>query len=210
MDFKKMGLGQLIGIAAGIFVLMMVIAGLVISANSKPANKVVQKRAPVQFESQANDIAIEQLRAEIKELRELIDAHARASQSAFSQTAQAIEQQGRNIGILDSNFQITANRVTSLEKSKIGTRVNVIKPDDLPARPTRAERLAAERKDTRALTLAGGDVKPMAVVGHRAWIRNGNEEFSVAAGDPIPVSGQLRVRQVSPNGQVSVSVENER
>ena len=86
MDFKKMGLGQLIGIAAGIFVLMMVIAGLVISANSKPANKVVQKRAPVQFESQANDIAIEQLRAEIKELRELIDAHARASQSAFSQT----------------------------------------------------------------------------------------------------------------------------
>ena len=213
VDLKKMSFGQLAALGGGLFVVVMIIAGFVISASSKPPPKVVSKR-PVQFEASANDLEMEQLRSEIKQLRERVESNAQASQAAFAQTAAAIDQQGKNIGTLDSNIQVTASRVTNLEKARIGTRVNVVKPEDQSARPTRAERLAAaERKSggAKPMTLSSdGDYKALATVGNRAWIRNGDEEYSVTAGEAIPMTGQLVVRKVAPNGQVSVAVESAR
>ncbi len=214
LDLKKMSFGQLAAIGGGLFVVVMIIAGFVISATSKPPQKVVSKRPPVQFEASANDIEMEQLRSELRQLRERVESNAQASQAAFAQTAAAIDQQGKNIGTLDSNIQVTASRVTNLEKARIGTRVNVVKPEDQSARPTRAERLAAaERKSggAKPMTLSSdGDYKALATVGNRAWIRNGDEEYSVTAGEAIPMTGQLVVRKVAPNGQVSVAVESAR
>lgn len=215
-DLKKMSFGQLAALGGAAFVVVLIIAGFVISATSKPPQKVVSKRAPVQFEASASDVAMEQLRAEIKQLRERVESNAQSSQAAFAQTAAAIDQQAKNIGTLDSNIQVTANRVTNLEKARIGTRVNVVKPEDQAARPSRAERLAAaERKSsgTKPMTLSNdGDYKALATVGNRAWVRSGDEEYSVTAGEaiPIPTSGQLVVKKVAPNGQVSVAVETAR
>ncbi len=211
LDLKKMSFGQLAAIGGGLFVVVMIIAGFVISATAKPPQKVVSKR-PVQFEAPANDLEMEQLRSEIKQLRERVESNAQASQAAFAQTAAAIDQQGKNIGTLDNNVQVTASRVTNLEKARIGSRVNVVKPEDQAARPSRAERIAAaERKPSGAkpMTLSSdGDYKALATVGNRAWIRNGDEEYSVTAGESIPMTGQLVVKKVAPNGQVSVAVES--
>ena len=213
LDLKKMSFGQLVAIGGGLFVVVMIIAGFVISASSKPPPKVVSKR-PVQFEASANDLEMEQLRSEIKQLRERVESNAQASQAAFAQTAAAIDQQGKNIGTLDGNIQVTASRVSNLERARIGSRVNVVKPEDQAARPSRAERIAAaERKSGGAKPLAlssDGDYKALATVGNRAWIRNGDEEYSVTAGESIPMTGQLVVKKVAPNGQVSVAVESAR
>ena len=93
LDLKKMSFGQLAAIGGGLFVVVMIIAGFVISATSKPPQKVVSKRPPVQFEASANDIEMEQLRSELRQLRERVESNAQASQAAFAQTAAAIDQQ---------------------------------------------------------------------------------------------------------------------
>ena len=147
LDLKKMSFGQLAAIGGGLFVVVMIIAGFVISATSKPPQKVVSKRPPVQFEASANDIEMEQLRSELRQLRERVESNAQASQAAFAQTAAAIDQQGKNIGTLDSNIQVTASRVTNLEKGRIGTRVNVVKPEDQSAQ--RAPNVSRQQSESR-------------------------------------------------------------
>lgn len=214
-DLKKMSFGQLAGLGVGVFVLVMVIAGFVISSTNKPPPKVVTKR-PVQFEQPVNDVAMEQLRLELKQLRDRVEQNAQASQAAFTQTAAAMDKQNANIAALDNNMQVTASRVNNLEKQRIGARVNVVKPDEQPARPTRSERIAAAEKRSTytsshsksTMQLAGGaGGEVLATVGNRAWIRNGDEEFSVKPGDSIPLNGQLVVKGVSKNNQVSVDIE---
>lgn len=213
-DLKKMSFGQLAGLGVGVFVLVMVIAGFVISSTNKPPPKVATKR-PVQFEQPVNDVAMEQLRLELKQLRDRVEQNAQASQAAFTQTAAAMDKQNANISALDNNMQVTASRVNNLEKQRIGARVNVVKPDEQPARPSRSERIAAAEKrstytssHTKPMQLAGGaGGEVLATVGNRAWIRNGDEEFSVKPGDSIPLNGQLVVKGVSKNNQVSVDIE---
>lgn len=211
LDLKKMSFGQLAALGGAAFVVVLVIAGIVISATSKPPQKVVTKRAPVQFEASASDVAIEQMRSEIKQLRERVESNAQSSQAAFAQTAAAIDQQAKNIGTLDSNIQVTASRVANLEKARIGTRVNVVKPEDQAARPSRTERLAAAESKSMMLS-NDGKYKALATVGNRAWVQSGDEEYSLTTGEaiPIPTSGQLVVKKVAPNGQVSVAVETTR
>ena len=158
---------------------------------------------------------MEQLRLELKQLRDRVEQNAQASQAAFTQTAAAMDKQNANIAALDNNMQVTASRVNNLEKQRIGARVNVVKPDEQPARPTRSERIAAAEKrstytssHTKSMQLAGGaGGEVLATVGNRAWIRNGDEEFSVKPGDSIPLNGQLVVKGVSKNNQVSVDIE---
>ena len=105
---------------------------------------------------------------------------------------------------------MTTSRLSNLEKARIGARVNVVKPEEQAHRPTRAERLAAaDRKSGTAPMQLGStnNYQPLATVGGRAWIRNGDEEFSVKPGDSIPLNGQLVVKGVSKNNQVSVDIE---
>ena len=124
----------------------------------------------------------------------------------------AIDQQGKNIHTLDNNVQVTSSRLSNLEKARIGARVNVVKPEEQAHRPTRAERLAAaDRKSGGTAPMQLGSTnnyQPLATVGGRAWIRNGDEEMSVKEGEAIPMQGQLVVRQIKPSGQVSVAVES--
>ena len=210
-DLRKMSFGQIAAIGGGIFVVVLAIAAVLISASSKPQQKVVTKRQPAQFEAPANDIEMQQLRAEIKQLRERVEQNAQSSQAAFAQTAAAIDQQGKNIHTLDNNVQVTTSRLSNLEKARIGARVNVVKPEEQAHRPTRAERLAAaDRKSGTAPMQLGStnNYQPLATVGGRAWIRNGDEEMSVKEGEAIPMQGQLVVRQIKPSGQVSVAVES--
>ena len=111
LDLKKMSFGQLAAIGGGLFVVVMIIAGFVISATSKPPPKVVTKRPAAQFEASSKDLDIEQLRAELNQLRERVEANAQASQAAFAQTAAAIDQQSKNISTLDGNMQLTGSRL---------------------------------------------------------------------------------------------------
>ena len=211
-DLRKMSFGQIAAIGGGLFVLVMVIAAVLISASSKPQQKVVTKRQPAQFEAPAvSDVEMQALRAEIKQLRERVEQNAQSTQAAFAQTAAAIDQQGKNIHTLDNNVQVTTSRLSNLEKARIGARVNVVKPEEQAHRPTRAERLAAaDRKSGTAPMQLGStnNYQPLATVGGRAWIRNGDEEMSVKEGEAIPIQGQLVVRQIKPSGQVSVAVES--
>lgn len=212
LDFKKMSFGQLAGIGAGLFVVVMVIAGFVISSTSKPPQKVATKR-PVQFEAPAADsVEIGQLRNELQQLKARVDANAQAAQEAFAKTAAAVDQQNANLSTMGSNFQQAENRIGQLEKQRMGTRVQIIKPEDQHARPRRSERIAAAPANVHAarpMQLSGqGDYRVQAAVGNRAWIRNGDEEISVREGEVIPLQGQLVVKRVTSGGQVSVDVEN--
>lgn len=212
-DFKNMSFNKLLLICGGIFVSLMVIAGLVISASAKPPPKVPAKRS-VRFEAPESNIEMEQLRAEIKQLKERLESNNQSTQAAFNQTAAAIDKQNTNITTLQDNIQFTSSRVNNLEKQRIGARVNIIKPGDEENRPTRQARLAAGDRKTNAKNPVGlsgsGDYKVLASVGDRAWIRNGNEEFSVKAGQSVPINGQLVIKSISPNGQVLVDVESTR
>lgn len=219
MNLKKMSFGQLAGLAVAIFAGVMVIAFVLISASSKPPQKVVNKR-PAQFDAAptASSVELEQLRLEVKALREKVDANSQATQAAFSQMAAAVDQQNKNLTTLDGNMQVTATRVSNLEKARIGTRINVVKPEEEEARATRRERLAAAERAAdrrtgpagKSMQLAGGESKVLASVGNRAWIRNGNDEWSVSEGETIPLEGPLVVRRVLPNGQVAVDVQAKR
>jgi hypothetical protein len=60
------------------------------------------------------------------------------------------------------------------------------------------------------MQLTGGESKVLASVGNRAWIRNGNDEWSVSEGETIPLDGALVVKRVAPNGQVLVDVQAKR
>lgn len=219
LNLKKMSFGQLTGLAVVVFVAVMAIAFVLISATNKPPQKVVNKR-PAQFDAAptASAVEIEQLRLELKALREKVDANSQTTQAAFSQMATAVDSQNKNLTTLDGNMQVTATRVSNLEKARIGTRINVVKPEEEPSRATRSERLAAaeraaERRSGntgRTMQLAGGESKVLASVGNRAWIRNGNDEWSVREGEAIPLEGPLVIRRVLPNGQVAVDVQAKR
>ncbi|MDP3194406.1 hypothetical protein [Tabrizicola sp.] len=217
INLKKMSFGQLVGIAAAVFVVVMVIAGALISASGKP-EKAVRSR-PAQFESPVNGVSVEleQLRLEVKALREKVDSNAQSAQAAFSQMASAVDQQNKNLTTLDNNIQVTASRVGNLEKARIGTRINVVKPEEQDSRPTRSERIAAAERSAerraskdKSMQLTGGDSKVLASVGNRAWIRNGNDEWSVSEGETIPLDGALVIKRVAPNGQVLVDVQAKR
>lgn len=217
INLKKMSFGQLAGIAVAVFVVMMVIAGAIISASGKPERSV--KKRPAQFDAPVSGVSVEveQLRLEVKALREKVDANAQSAQAAFSQTASAVDQQNKNLATLDDNIKVTASRVGNLEKARIGTRVNVVKPEEQDSRPTRSERIAAaeraaERRSSKdkSMQLTGGESKVLAAVGNRAWIRNGNDEWSVSEGETIPLDGALVVKRVAPNGQVLVDVQAKR
>lgn len=213
INLKKMSLGQLVGIAAAVFVAVMVVAAVLISASGKSEREF--RNRPAQFDAPVTGamVEMEQLRLELKALREKVDANAQSAQAAFSQTAQAVDQQNKNLSTLDGNIQVTASRVANLEKARIGTRVNVVKPEEQDDRPTRSERLAAaERRVSKdkAMQLTGGESKVLASVGNRAWIRNGNDEWSVSEGETIPLDGALVVKRVAPNGQVLVDVQAKR
>lgn len=210
MNLKKMSFGQLVGIAAAIFVVIMVIAGAIISGSKKPQQKVSSRPAQFDATPTASSVEIEQLRLVVDALQKRVDANATASQAAFTQTANAVDQQNKNIATLESNAQVVIARVSSLEKARAGARVNVVKPEEQAARPTRNERLAtSERRasSSNSMQIAEGDSKVMGAVGNRAWIRNGDSEWSVKEGETVPLSGPIVVKRVSPNGQVSVDVQ---
>jgi len=232
-DFKKMSFGQLIGIGGGVFIAMLVIAAIIISAMGSKKPPPVTKQ-PVQFAAPANELEMEQIHAQLKQLEDRLDANAQATKTAFTETARAIDQQNANIGTLNNNINATADRVTKLEQLRINTHVNVIKPADAEDRPTRAERLATPPKAQAATAPASeagnassgrarqqpakthafssnSDYKVVGTVGRRVWIREGDREFSVTEGEQLPVrKEQLIVQRVAPNGQVSVSVESRR
>lgn len=217
-NLKKLTFGQLAGLAVGTFVVMMIVAGAIISASGRPEPKIANKR-PAQFDAPVNasSVELEQLRLEVKALRERVDANAQTAQAAFSQTAAAVDLQNKNLNTLDSNMQVTATRVSNLEKARIGTRINVVKPEEEESRPLRSERLAAaERRTerstpaTKSMNFSGGESKVLASVGNRAWIRNGNDEWSLREGETIPLEGALVIKRVAPNGQVSVDVQAKR
>ncbi|WP_216361027.1 hypothetical protein, partial [Comamonas thiooxydans] len=62
----------------------------------------------------------------------------------------------------------------------------------------------------KSMQLTGGESKVLASVGNRAWIRNGNDEWSVSEGETIPLDGALVIKRVAPNGQVLVDVQAKR
>lgn len=210
VDLKKMSFGQLLAIGAGVFVVLMILAGFVISSMKKPPAKVVTSRPASTFESSAVDVAIEQIRGDIKKLNDRLTANETATQTAFTTTASGIDQQSANVATLDHNIKSVASRVGNLERSRIGTRVVVVKPEEQVTRPTRRERIAAtgERQQLGLTSTSGYAVQ--ATVGNRAWVRSGNEEISVREGETIPLSGPLVVKRVSPGGAVSVGIESPR
>lgn len=207
VNFKKLTFGQLLGIAFGVLLLVMILTGFVLSMTKKPPAKVVTQRPTANFQSSAADVAVEQLQREIKLLQDRVAANERVMQDGFTRTTTAIDQQNVNIGTLDSNNKVTANRVANLERQRIGTRVQIIKPEDQMGRPTRAERgSAAQRRDTVNLSNTRG-YAVQAAVGNRAWVRSGSEEFSVQEGEALPVTGPLVVKRITPNGTVAVGVD---
>lgn len=207
VNFKKLTFTQLLAIAGGVLLTVMILTGFILSMNKKPPAKVVTQRPTTNFQTSAADVAMDQLRQELKVLQDKVATNERVMQDGFSRAATAIDQQNVNIGTLDTNNKVTANRVTNLERQRIGMRVQVVKPEDQLVRPSRSERIsAAQRRDAVNLSSTRG-YAVQAAVGNRAWVRTGGEEFSVREGEPLPVTGPLVVKSITPSGTVSVGVD---
>lgn len=215
LDFKKMSTTQLMVMGLGTVVAFMILAALVISIAKRPSGPPKQRSTLVDAGPTAADIAVEQLRGELKQLEERIGVSEKATQAAFSQTAAAIDQQNANIQIMDKNQSTTNARVSTLERARLGMRAVAVRPEDQPNRPTRQQRMSAgvgsgASQQGQQIKLASTPAyQVQATVGDRAWVRAGSEEYSVRPGERLPVTGPLVVTGVEPSGRVSVGVESD-
>lgn len=216
-NVKKMSTGQLMMLGLGSIVAFMILAALVISVMRAP-KPAPPKRASIDTGPTAADIAIEQLNQRIKDLEERVATNRTATADAFKQTAEAIDTQNQNIQLMDKNNTVTNQRVKALEQARMGMRAVAERQGEAANRPTRRERLAAGSGATSTTQAAAAqqirlastpNYQVQATVGDRAWVRTGNEEYSVRPGERLPVTGPLVVTNVSPGGRVSVGIEGE-
>ncbi len=180
---KDMSFGKLMAIFGGSLVVVIILAVVVIKANSgpKPGTKVVTQRYQTQDQPQGPDILAEQLRREqeaAETAREMSAKQARAIEQAIQQQNQAVMQRldGISTGML-----ALEQRVSAIENIRRPTSVQIIKPENAPrAQPVKKlERGAAQLP-------ANSGYKVQATVGKRAWIAAGEHEDSVTVGETLP------------------------
>ncbi len=202
---KNWSFGKLIGVFAGSFVALIVVAVVVIKASSSPVAKA-KRTAQIQAQS-AQQPRMDVLSIELAKSREQAQAALQAQENSEKQLKIVREESQRNTQLLlsqiknlDNSMSQLAQRMNSYEQNR--QRVELVTP------PRRAPAPAASQGYARSahpIPQSSG-YKVQAVVGHRAWVKNGESEDSVKAGDTLPpVQRELKVLSVDRDSGIVVT-----
>lgn len=206
---KNWSFGKLIGVFAGSFVALIVIAVVVLKATSSPTAKT-KRVAQVQAQ-QAQPARMDVLSIELAKSKEQAQAALQAQQNSEKQLAIIRQESQRNTQLLleriqqmDTKFAQLDLRMDHFEQSR--QRVEIIKPPRKPVAPAvQPVRTQAHVSRANAMPSSSG-YKVQAVVGHRAWVQNGDGEDSVKAGDKLPpAQRELKVLKIDSNSGIVVT-----
>lgn len=201
---KNWSFGKLIGVFAGSFVALIVVAVVVIKASSSPAAKA---KRTAQAQAQSVQPRMDVLSIELAKSREQAQAALQAQENSEKQLKIVREESQRNtqlllsqIKALDNNLSGLTQRMHDFEQSR--QRVEIVKPPRREPAPVASQRYA---KSAHPIPQSSG-YKVQAVVGHRAWVKNGDSEDSIKAGDTLPpVQRELKVLSVDRDSGIVVT-----
>lgn len=202
---KNWSFGKLIGVFAGSFLALIVLAVVVIKATSSPSAKA---RRTMQAQAQSvQQPRMDVLSIELAKSREQAQAALLAQENSEKQLKIVREESQRNTQLLLSQIKALDNNLSGLQQrmkfyEDSRQRVEVIKPPRRESAPAVAQGYA---KRAHPIPQSTG-YKVQAVVGHRAWVKNGDSEDSVKAGDPLPpVQRELKVLAVDRDSGIVVT-----
>lgn len=202
---KNWSFGKLVGVFLGVFLLVIAIAVAVIKATSSaPARR---SSVPVQSQAIPQQPRMDVLSIELEKSKEDTRKALEGQQNAQQQLQIVRQESQRNTQILLAQLKQLENSVNSLDQrmdyfEASRQRVEIIKPPRKNPSPSQAQQLAESGKQLPA----SSGYKVQAVVGHRAWIKNGDHEDSVKPGDKLPpVQKELRVRAVDGDSGIVVT-----
>ncbi|MBP2260256.1 hypothetical protein [Pseudomonas sp. BP8] len=202
---KNWSFGKLLGVFAGSFVALIIIAVVVIKTTSSPATKA--KRVAQAQAQAAQGPRMDVLSIELAKSKEQAQAALQAQQNSEKQLKIVRQESERNtqlllrqINQLDSTIAGLNQRMDTFEASR--QRVEIVKPPRKAPVQNQAQGLA---KNAHPIPQSTG-YKVQAVVGHRAWVQSGDREDSVKAGDPLPpVRRELKVLAVDRDSGIVVT-----
>ena len=182
---KNWSFGKLMGVFAGSFLALIIVAVAVIklSAPSAKTKRVAQAQAQAAQQQPRMDV----LSIELAKSREQAQAALQAQKNSDEQLRIVRQESQRNTQLLLERINKLDNTISGLDQ-RMGyyeasrQRVEVIKPPRKALAPTPAQGLA---RSGHAIPQSSG-YKVQAVVGHRAWVKSGDAEYSVEAGDKLP------------------------
>jgi len=202
---KNWSFGKLIAAFAGAFVVVIAVAVIAIKATSSaPARK---SAVPVQSQAMPQQPRMDVLSIELEKSKEDTRKALEGQQNAQQQLQIVRQESQRNTQILLSRLKQLENTVNILEQrlnyfEASRQRVEIVKPPRKNPALSEAQHLAETGKQ---IPVSSG-YKVQAVVGHRAWIKNGEQEESVKPGDKLPpAQKELRVRAVDGDSGIVVT-----
>nr|WP_228857640.1 hypothetical protein [Pseudomonas syringae]QOQ33364.1 hypothetical protein [Pseudomonas syringae pv. actinidiae] len=193
---KNWSFGKLIGVFAGCFLLIIIIAVVIMKASSSPVKRVPTPSTQFQQPEQKTqvDVLALQLEASQKDAKKALDAQVQSQQQVMI----VRDEMRRNNQLMINQFaQMNAQlndmkqRVDSMDARR--NTVEIIKPPRKVATPSANEIMA---HNSKAVPESSG-YKVQATVGNRAWIKSGDREDSVKPGEKLPpVQRDLRIKAI--------------
>ncbi|MBC3479080.1 hypothetical protein HU761_23125 [Pseudomonas sp. SWRI59] len=201
---KNWSFGKLLGVFAGSFVALILIAVMVMKVSSSPAK--AKRMTPAQAQA-AQQPRMDVLSIELAKSKEQAQAALEAQQNSEKQLKIVRQESQHNTQLLlnqikqlDSTLSGLNQRMDYFEASR--QRVDIVKPPRKAPVATPAQGLA---KGGHAIPQSSG-YKVQAIVGHRAWVKSGEREDSVKAGERLPpVQRELNVLAVDGNSGIVVT-----
>lgn len=202
---KNWSFGKLLGVFAGSFVALIILAVVVMKMSASPATKA---KRMAQAQAQAvQQPRMDVLSIELAKSKEQAQAALLAQQNSDKQLKIVRQESERNTQLLlsqikqlDSTLAGLNQRMDYFEASR--QRVEIVKPPRKAPVQNAAQGLA---HNARSIPQSTG-YKVQAVVGHRAWVKSGDREDSVKAGETLPpVQRELKVLAVDRDSGIVVT-----
>ncbi|NIF27708.1 type IV secretion protein DotF [Pantoea sp. Tr-811] len=202
---KNWSFGKLIGVFAGSFVALILIAVVVIKAGSSPsasARRVAQTQAQTVQQPRMDVLSLE-----LAKSREQTQAALQAQENSEKQLKIVRQESQQNTQLLLNQIKAMDTTLAGLEKrmqhyEQSRQHVEIVKP------PRKSHLVApAQGVASRAHSIPqSSGYKVQAVVGHRAWVKNGDSEDSIKAGDKLPpVQRELKVVAIDRDSGIVVT-----
>lgn len=193
---KNWSFGKLIGVFAGCFLAIIIIAVVIMKASSSPVKRVPTPSTQFQQPEQKTqvDVLALQLETSQKDAKKALDAQVQSQQQVMI----VRDEMRRNNQLMINQFaQMNAQlgemkqRIDAMDASR--NTVQIIKPPRKVPAPSATETMV---QNSKAVPESSG-YKVQATVGNRAWIKSGDREDSVKPGDKLPpVQRDLRIKAI--------------
>lgn len=204
---KNWSFGKLMGVFAGSFVAIIVLAVVVMKMSASPVGKkVAVPNASFQQQQQQKsqvDVMSLQLDASKKQAQAALEAQ-KNSQTQLNIVRQEMQRNNQimmsQFSQMNSKMDDMKQRMDFMEASR--GRVEIIKPPRKDPQPSATTAMAKTGKHVPE----SSGYKVQATVGNRAWIKSGDREDSVAPGDKLPpVQKELRVKAIDNDSGIVIT-----